>query len=335
MHPRKVERRPQPPDQPSERHPPTEDFAPPMPKLITWFKQRSLLQICLGVSVLVHVGLLSFRLVDPEGFDRVFKDTPLDVILVNGGQEQRPDKAQAIAQQNLAGGGEGAGRATSPLPPSHTDESGDALEQTARMIEQMQQEQQQLLTQLRNELAALPPPQPRSKSDTAQQRAEEEHRRQLTRLLAEIERRIREENQRPKKRYISPATMKAADALYYAQFRNVIERAGTEHFPVDSKGNKLYGELVMEVWLDRNGKVIDAIITRPSKNKVLDKRARAIVMSAGPFGTVPTDVLAGKDLLLISSRFKFTRDMGLQATTQASVTEGQPAPTAAGNANAP
>ena len=43
----------------------------------------------------------------------------------------------------------------------------------------------------------------------------------------------------------------------------------------------------------------------------------------------------GKDLLLISSRFKFTRDMGLQATTQASVTEGQPAPTAAGNANAP
>ena len=170
-------------------------------KLITWFKQRTLLQICLGVSLLLHGGLLSFRLVDPEGFDRVFKDTPLDVILVNGGVEQRPDKAQALAQQNMAGGGETTGRATSPLPPSPTAEAGDALETSARMIEQMQQEQQQLLTQLRNELAALPPPQPRSKTERAQHRADEAHRRQLTRLLAEIEKRIREENSRPKKRY--------------------------------------------------------------------------------------------------------------------------------------
>jgi protein TonB len=287
-------------------------------QLIQWLKQRSLLQICLGVSVLLHGGLLSFKLVDPEGFDRVFKDTPLDVILVNGGSEQRPDKAQALAQLNLAGGGETTGRATSPLPPSPTEEAGDSLEQTTRMIEQMQQEQQQLLTQMREELAALPPPQPRSKADRSQQRAEDERRRQLTRLLAEIDKRIREENQKPKKRYISPATMKAADALYYSQFRNLIERAGTEHFPIDGKGNKLYGELVMEVWLDRNGRVIDAIVTKHSKNKALDKRAQAIVKAAGPFGAVPPDVIAGKDLLLISSRFKFTRDMGLQATTQAS-----------------
>jgi periplasmic protein TonB len=287
------------------------------PKLILWLKQLTLLQICLGVSALLHGGLLSFRLVDPEGFERAFKDTPLDVILVNGGSEQRPEKAQALAQLNLAGGGESSGRATSPLPPSPTEAAGDALEQTARMIEQMQQEQQQLLTQMRQELAAMPPPQPHRKAATAQQRAEEERRQQLIRLLAEIDKRIREENQRPKKRYISPATMKAADALYYSQFRSLIERAGTDHFPVDSKGRKLYGELVMEVWLDRNGKVVDAIVTRSSKNKALDKRARAIVTKAGPFGAVPADVIAGKDLLLISSRFKFTRDMGLQATTQA------------------
>ena len=193
------------------------------------------------------------------------------------------------------------------------------------MIDQMQQEQQQLLTQLRNELAALPPPQPHSQPDNAQQRAEEEHRQQLTRLLAEIEKRIREENSRPKKRYISPATMKAADALYYSQFRNVIERAGTEHFPLDGHGRKLYGELVMEVWVDRNGRVVDAVITRPSRSKMLDKRARAIVMASGPFGIVPPEVMAGKDLLLISSRFKFTRDQGLQATTQAPAAEGQAA----------
>ncbi|MEY4765306.1 MAG: hypothetical protein RI907_1979 [Pseudomonadota bacterium] len=297
-------------------------------KLITWFRQLTLLQICLGVSVLLHGGLLSFRLVDPEGFERTFKDTPLDVILVNGGSDQKPEKAQALAQLNLNGGGETTGRATSPLPPSPNEATGDSLEQTTRMIEQMQQEQQQLITQLRNELAALPPPQPHNKADTSQQRAEEERRKHLTRLLAEIEKRIRDENSKPKKRYISPATMKATDALYYSQFRNLIERAGTEHFPVDSHGKKLYGDLVMEVWLDRNGQVVDAIVTRPSKSKGLDKRARAIVMGAGPFGTVPAEVIAGKDLLLISSRFKFTRDMGLQTTTQASPGEA----TAAGAA---
>jgi protein TonB len=298
------------------------------PRLLILWKKLTLLQLCLGVSALLHGGLLSFRLIDPEGFSRTFQDTPLEVILVNAGSETPPDKAQALAQQNLAGGGESTGRATSPLPPSMETETGDAMEQTARMIENMQQEQQQLLTQVRNELSALPPPQPHAKSETEQTRADEERRRQLTKLLAEIDKRIREENERPKKRYISPATMKSADALYYSQFRTLVERAGTEHFPI-TNGQKLYGELVMEVWLDRQGRVIDAIVTQASRNAQLDKRARAIVMAAGPFGVVPAEVIAGRDLLLISSRFRFTRDAGMQASTQA------PAPQGAGAAPNP
>jgi len=285
-------------------------------RLTSLWKSLSLLQICLGVSVLLHVGLFSFRLVDPEGFERTFKDTPLEVILVNTGSETAPEKAQALAQQNLAGGGESTGRATSPLPPSAENETGDSMEQTAQMIEQMQQEQQQLLSQVKNELAALPPPQPRAKAETDKTRAEEEHRRQLTKLVAEIDKRIREENERPKKRYISPATMKSADALYYSQFRTQVERAGTAHFPM-LNGQRLYGEMVVEVSLNRQGKVVDAEITLPSHSKQLDKRARAIVMNAGPFGVVPAEVMAGRDLLLISSRFKFSRDAGMQATTQA------------------
>ena len=103
------------------------------PRLIALWKSLSLLQVCLGVSAALHIGLFSFRLVDPEGFNRTFQNTPLEVILVNAGSEAKPDKAQALAQQNLAGGGEAdKGRATSPLPPSPDNEVGDALEQTAR-----------------------------------------------------------------------------------------------------------------------------------------------------------------------------------------------------------
>ena len=277
-------------------------------RLRSLWSRLTLLQICLGISVAVHVALLGFRFVDPQGFNRTFKDTPLEVILVNSGSEEAPEKAQALAQQNLAGGGEAdKGRATSPLPPSQDATLGDAMEDSARMIQQMQREQQNLLTQIRQELAALPPPQPRDRAESAQSRAEEERRRQLTKLLAEIEKRIHDENARPKKRYLSPATLRSVDALYYSAFRTQIERAGTTYFPTD-KGQKLYGELVMEVWINRGGQVVDAIVLQSSGNALLDKRARAIVMQAGPFGAVPAEVSAGNDLLLLSSRFRFTRD---------------------------
>jgi protein TonB len=280
------------------------------------WSQLSLLHKTLLFSAVLHAALLTVRFVNPEGFNRFFKDTPLDVILVNAHSDQKPDKAQALAQANLAGGGEAdKGRATSPLPPSHTSELGDALQETRRMIEQMQQEQRQLLSMLRNELAALPPPRPIHKGDKGESRADKERRKQLVQALAEIEKRIREENARPRKRYISPATMKSADALYYNRFRVLVERSGTAHFP-QASGKKLYGELVMEVWLDRRGRVVEVIITQSSGNRLLDRRAMSIVRKAGPFGTVPDDVRKGHDLLLISSRFRFTREAGFEASTQ-------------------
>jgi protein TonB len=287
-------------------------------KLRTLAASLSLLHKTLLVSVAVHAVLLTVRFVDPEGFNRMFKDTPLEVVLVNAASEQKPDKAQALAQANLTGGGDADnGRATSPLPPSPNSELGDSLEDTRRMIEQMQAEQQQLLSQLRDELAALPPPERNQTAQSNERKAEQERRKQLTELLAEIEKRIREENARPKKRYLSPATLKSTDALYYSHFRTLVERAGTEYFPTH-EGQKLYGELVMEIWLDRQGVVQNTVVTRSSGNARLDKRAALIVKRAGPFGVVPEDVRAGHDLILISSRFKFTREAGLEATTQAS-----------------
>lgn len=294
-------------------------------RLSSRWKKPSLLQICLGVSVLVHAGLLTFRFVDPEGFDRAFQDTPLEVILVNAGTEARPDKPQALAQLNLAGGGESTGRATSPLPPSLEAETGDSAEARARMIDQMELEQQRMLTQQKNELAALLaiPPSPRVNKEQAQ--ADEELRRQLIKQLAEIEKRIRQENERPKKRYISPATLKAADALYYNQYRTIVERMGTTHFPTQN-GKRLYGEMFMLVTLDRQGNVVGTEITISSGNKTLDKRAEDIVRQSGPFGVIPQEVIAGRSLLVISSRFRFTRDAGMQATTQAPAPQaGNPA----------
>ena len=96
----------------------------------------STLQLALLVSFGVHAALLTVRFVDPEGFNRVFQDTPLEVILVNSRSGEKPAQAQAIAQASLAGGGDAErGRSTSPLPPSALTEVGDADEETHRQIE--------------------------------------------------------------------------------------------------------------------------------------------------------------------------------------------------------
>src|SRR3954462_11289708 len=78
---------------------------PPTPETVN-LKSLSTLQVALGLSILVHAGVLTLRIVDPEGFNRVFQDTPLEVVLVNAHTNEKVDKAQAIAQRTLAGGGE-------------------------------------------------------------------------------------------------------------------------------------------------------------------------------------------------------------------------------------
>ena len=274
----------------------------------------STLHWALLVSLGVHAAVLTVRVVNPEGFNRVFQDTPLEVILVNARSTEKPVRAQAIAQAALAGGGEAAkGRATSPLPPATQMEVGDAPNDARRRIEQMQQEQQQLLAQIRREVAALPPPDPKRDDGNPENAEQDERRRQLLRLLAEIEKRINDENARPKKRYISPATREEVYAIYYDALRRKIEDGGTRNFP-EERGRKLYGELTMNVTVDSRGQVVEAEIVRSSGQRALDKRAVAIVRAAAPFGPFNAAMRKQADEIVITSRFRFTRDDGLETT---------------------
>ena len=281
------------------------------------FRSFSTLQIALGVSVAVHAALLSVRFIDPEGFNRVFQDTPLEVILVNAKSTERPEKAQAIAQSNLAGGGDAAqGRATSPLPYSALTAVGDDFEEMQRKMDAMQEQQTQLLTQLRKQLAAMPEPDPRKQSDSGEQMSQEEKRRQLLKLLAEIEKRINEENSRPKKRYISPATREEAYAVYYLALRSKVEDKGTENFP-EQGGRKLYGELTMILTVNHDGRVLETEIVQGSGNPTLDRHAQAIARAAGPFGVFNSEIRRKYDQLAMVARFKFTRDQTLETNLEA------------------
>src|SRR5574337_2038511 len=64
----------------------------------------------------------------------------------------------------------------------------------------------QLVARLERELSALPPPDPTAVAGQAEARDLVERRRQLLDQLAEIERRINQDNTQPKRRYVGPAT---------------------------------------------------------------------------------------------------------------------------------
>lgn len=277
----------------------------------------STLQIALGVSLVFHAALLTIRFVNPEGFNRVFQDTPLEVILVNARSDEKPDKAAAIAQASLAGGGEASDnrRATSPLPPTTLARLGEALEDEEQRIETLKQRQNLLLAQVRRQLANLSAPDPAA-DDQSQSAAERERKRQaLIKILAEIEKRINEENARPRKRYISPATREEVYAVYYDELRRKIEDRGTTNFP-EAGGRKLYGDLTMVITVNHTGGVIDTEVVQSSGTPVLDRRAEAIVRSLS-FSRFNEAMRRRADQIVVVSRFRFTRDAMLQTQLSA------------------
>jgi protein TonB len=275
-------------------------------------RDLSTLQIALGLSVLAHAVLLSVRFIDPETFNRIVRETPLEVILVNAKTNERPDKAKAIAQASLAGGGDlDQGRATSPLPPSAFTAVGDSMDDAQRQVEAMQAQQMMMLAQIRRQLAAMPVPDPRTQGNPNEAAAREEKRRQLVELLAEIERRVNEENARPRKRYLSPATREAAYAAYVDALRRRVELRGTENFP-EIAGKKLYGELTMMVTVNYDGSILGTDIVESSGDRALDRRAQAIVRSIGNFGKFTDAMRRQTDQIVLPSRFKFTHDETLE-----------------------
>jgi periplasmic protein TonB len=276
-----------------------------------WLRRRSALQWALGISIALHVALLTIRVVDPVGFNRLFENTPLEVILVNTQSDQVPEQAQAIAQASLAGGGsEDAGLASSPLPSTATAQIGNAPEPQAASLAALRQRQQALLTQVRQQIAQLPPVDPKASANTPQAEAAERKRQALLNMLAQIEKRIKEENARPRKHYISPATREAVYAVYYDALRQQIEEQGTRQFPQEG-GQKLYGELTMVITVNHTGEVLDTEVADRSRSPALDRRAQAIVR-AQRFAPFTPAMRQQADHIVVVSRFRFTRNETLQ-----------------------
>ena len=269
------------------------------------------MQIAIVVSLLLHAGLLVFRWADPQGFDRLMTQMPLDIILVNArSSAAAPDKPQALAQANLQGGGDVAqGRAQSPLPLSERSQSGQADDAATAKLRQLKQQQSALLAQVKQQLSINSTQQSANASEAA---AIDQQRRQLLDTLAEIEQRINEQNARPRTRYVSPSTREVSYALYHDHMRRLIEEHGTRFFP-QIQGRKLYGSLTLMLTVNAQGRVIASQVLKSSGQPELDKLALALAENAGPFGTFSAEMKREFDQLAMVSRYTFKRNLTVQA----------------------
>lgn len=271
-------------------------------------------------SAILHVGLLALRPMDEAGRQRALSAPALDVVLVNAHTDEAPRRPQAIAQANLAGGGnQGArGLPSTPLPPhpQATLAADDAVSEQQRRIAAMLTQQEELLMQVRRQLDSLPLPDPAAPADDAEAEALQQRRLQLSRLLAAIEQRVEESSAQPRRRYLSPATLGATYAQYYDDMRRRIEARGTRHFP-QAEGRKLYGELLMALLVQHDGRLLDVRVLQGSGNRQLDSQAEAIARAAAPFGRFSAAMRRDSDQFDVTARFRFTREQTLETTLQA------------------
>ena len=122
------------------------------------------IQVALTMSVGLHVGLLAFKIADPQGFDRLMMQSPLEIVLVNGRSPgPAPEKPQALAQAHLQGGGEAAsGRTQSPLPVSTTTQVGQADDASPSKLQEIKQQQSALLASIKQQLSVYAAAQPQT-----------------------------------------------------------------------------------------------------------------------------------------------------------------------------
>lgn len=272
----------------------------------------STLHWALGLSVLFHAVILSVQFVDPVAPFNPPMEAPLDIVLVNArAPNTAPDSSGLwVAQAQLRGDGNGSlGRPSSPLPAASQDEAGEPGEPTQQRLQQLRQEQQRLLAEVRRELAQLVTPDTGHSKGLAQARDVEERRKQLLKVLGEIERNLREDQAGPRQKFVGPSTREGVYALYYDALRKKIEARGTSDFP-QSQGNKLYGELTVHLVIDAQGRLLQSQVLESSGSKALDQRALAIVRAAAPFGEFSSVLRLQADQLVVTSRLRFGRESG-------------------------
>jgi protein TonB len=274
--------------------------------LVASMQVAVLASIAFHLFVIIGVG---FKIPFPPRWDA--PHNTMDVVLVNSKSATRPQKADALAQANLDGGGntDQKVRARSPFPAMDPRDPSQELRAAESRVKQLQAEARELMTQAKSKATvdlAEPAAQGAAKPNVDARDVIEKSL-EIERLEAQIRRDFQAYQERPKRKFIGARAQEYRFAHYVDSWRVKVERIGNLNYPEEAKARKIYGSLQLTVAIKADGEVESVEINRSSGYRFLDQAAIRIVRLAAPFDRFPDNIRSDTDILHITRTWTFTR----------------------------
>lgn len=282
------------------------------PESLATPRRFSTIGMAIGASVALHAVALAVHF--NFGIDRfVDRTPPLQVALVNTKSATKPAKPDILAQANLDGGGntDQNRRAKTPLPvlPRETPRQNVAVASARQEVQD--NATHEMLTQL---TSTLPIPTPEAKPLDESERTESPTANEMMqktlesiRLEAQIARDMDEYQKIPRRKHIGSQAREYRFARYVEDWRMKVERVGNLNYPEAARQNKLYGSLLLTVFIRSDGSVEKIEVNRKSGKRILDAAAVKIVEMAGPYAAFPDDIRRDTDILSITRTWTFAK----------------------------
>ena len=293
--------------------------AAPPPHLAEPTKQGTRIALAMLASAAVHGMVLSTQFVQVN--PRLFEDPnlPMEVVLVNAKTAETPLNPDALAQVNLAGGGntDEDRRLKSPLPASSKSQTGHEEAALQARVADLERQAKSLLSQLepngqiQNQPLSAPPTPVQPTLDTSDLNQQA---REMANLQARISQQWDDYQKRPKRAFVGANVKEYAFARYVEDWITKVERVGNVNYPEAARRQGIYGSLKLTVSIYANGRIEAVEVDRSSGSKVLDAAAIKIVELAAPYAVFPDDMRKKADILSITRTWTFTRSDQLVGT---------------------
>lgn len=274
----------------------------------------------LGTAIIaaaaIHlVLLLGIQFTMPEKREQI--SPTLEITLLSHLSDDKPEKADFLAQSSQLGGGfeEKTAKVTSPdVAPFPDDELQPIAEEISVWSEASRKEGdwKWVTTKAPSshrvpfDIVNAPDPIPLEENNRQQQIVNRSER--IASLKAQIEEQREMYAKRPRQRYISASTMASRDALYMEKWRLKVEKVGNLNYPDEALRNNLSGSVRLDVAINQDGTVHEILLRQSSGYQILDDAAIRSVRLAAPFDPLPAEIKVDTDILHIIRTWKFTTD---------------------------
>ncbi len=276
------------------------------------------LTIAMMLSLAIHsvlVFALQFKVPPVPEADPV---QHLKVVLVNSKSASRPLEADALAQNNLDGGGNTTQelQATTALPAVTDDTEITEVQELSRKVATLEAEAQRKLTRVKSDYSipqpkpdVTPPPEPQPQTTEEPVQDIQEllaKSREIARLEAQIDQNTQAYQRIPRRTFIGARTREYRFSQYVEDWRIKVERIGNLNYPPQARARKLYGKLVLSVSIMADGTLEDVEVSKSSGHPILDASAVRIVRMGGPYTPLPPSITRDTDILTITRTWTFT-----------------------------